>query len=73
MSNVMVQVESEGGTQVVSMTPSDAARMKDIMIQAMPDNEWPDEADEILDRSPAVDLYGIVNTYGDGCGWFEVE
>lgn len=72
MARVMIQVESEGGTEILSIEEADAVRIRQLL-QDAEIGEWPDEVNELLDKGRSLSLYGVVNTMGDGWGWYEGE
>jgi 3-dehydroquinate synthase class II len=69
-ANVILQIQSEGGTELVSIDQGSATQIKKLLKGA---KEWPDEVNELLDKGKVIEVAGIVNTMGDGFGWHEPE
>lgn len=65
--NVMIIVESEEGTQVLSFDRKTVERIKQLLLSS---EEWPDEVNQLLDQGTPADITGTVNTMGDGWGWY---
>jgi len=69
-TNVLLQVESESGTELISIDQASATKIKKLLQGA---EDWPDEVNELLDKGRVIDIAGVVNTMGDGWGWHEPE
>jgi len=68
---VFVRIESEEDTRIVIMSRIDAEELKKIMLKAQKTNEYPEQVNAIIDRGREIDLFGSVNTMGDGWGWYD--
>lgn len=67
---VHVQVDTEGGSFVVAMRQQDADRAQQLLKAARHTGEWPDEVNKLINRSKKIKTVGIINTMGDGWGWY---
>lgn len=70
MTNVLVTVATEDGTDVVEMTVEDATEVKKLLKKAQRNGEWDDKIDIILDRSKRLETIGTIVTMSDGFGWY---
>ena len=68
---ILVVSESEQGYELYEMDHDDALECKRLLKKAAKTGEWPDEVTEILDRSTRIKPFGVINTMGDGWGWYK--
>lgn len=69
-TNVLLRIESEDGSELVSIANGVAMQIKKLLKNS---KEWPEEVNELLDKGKVVDIAGVVNTMGDGHGWTEPD
>lgn len=68
---ILIVNESDSGYELYNMDHDDALECKRLFKKSQKVGEWPDEVNEILDRSERVRPFGIINTCGDGWGWYK--
>lgn len=71
MNTVLLRIESECGTEILSIDKEHADRIKLLLEGALKDGEWPDEVNDLLELGHTVPMHGTVNTMGDGWGWID--
>ena len=71
MSLVNIRIDSEDNVQIVKMTRDDVVRVKVLLKSYMKTGNWSDDINTIIDRSEVVTCVGVINTTGDGGGWYK--
>lgn len=72
MGRVMIQVESEDGSEIISIKEADAVRIRQLLKEAEDNTgEWPEEVNDLLGKGRTLSMYGVVSTMGDGWGWYD--
>lgn len=68
MAQVFIKVEGEScETHVYLVDQQVAAHLKNLLEES---EDWPEEINTILDSLEEVDIYGTINTSGDGWCWY---
>lgn len=70
---VYVMVENEESPYVLMMTSKEASQCKQLLDRAQRHGEWPEAVDNIMGNANKLPIVGVINTAGDGWGWYSPE
>lgn len=70
---VLLTVISEEETYVVQASLVIAKKIQKLLRRGMDDCCYPEKVNALLDQCKKVNVFGTVNTMGEGWGWYDNE